>query len=282
MSGTIKIRKGLNIKLLGEADKTLTAVTTRSCAVKPTDFIGVFPKMLVKPGAEVKAGSPLFFNKYSEKVIFTSPVSGIVSEIVGGEKRVIQEIRINCDTENTYEDFGIANPNTLTRDEIIEKILKSGVWPYIRQRPFSIIANPDQTPKSIHVSAFDSAPLACDLDFMVHSKGDEFQAGIDALKNLTTGKVHLNVHETNTTSKVFLNSQNCQINKFSGPHPAGNVGIQIHHIEPINKGDLIWYLSPQAVLIIGRLFLHGKYDATKIVALAGSEVKNPRYFKLNS
>lgn len=282
MTEIIKIKKGLNIKLVGEADKSLSAVTAMSFAVKPTDFHGIFPKMLVKIGDEVKAGSPLFFNKYQEKVIFTSPVSGIVAGIKRGEKRLLQEVQISSDGTQKYVEFPKADANNLTREEIIEQLLKSGVWPYIRQRPYSVIANPDDIPREIFISAFNTAPLTADNDFIVNSKDSEFQAGIDALAKLTKGKIHLNIHETETTSKVFLNAKNVQINTFSGPHPAGNIGIQIHHINPINKGDIVWYCSPQSVLIIGRLFLEGKYDAAKIIAISGSEVKSPKYFKVIS
>ena len=148
----------------------------------------------------------------------------------------------------------------------------------LRQRPYSVIANPEDNPKAIHISAFDTNPLAADNDFIVHGCGEEFQAGLDALAKLTFGKVHLNV-DVNTSSKVFTNSKNVQINEFSGPHPAGNVGTQIHAIDPINKGDIVWYLFPQDVLSIGRLFKEGKFDARRTIALCGSEIKHPRYYK---
>ncbi|MCF8296397.1 MAG: Na(+)-translocating NADH-quinone reductase subunit A [Saprospiraceae bacterium] len=280
MSKIIKIKKGLDINLIGEADKTLTTISSNSYAVKPTDFEGVFPKMLVKTGDEVKSGTPLFYDKYRENIIFTSPVSGKIGEIKRGEKRVLQEIQIAADAEIKYVEFKKADPNSISKEEIIETLLKSGVWPFIKQRPYSIIADPKDEPKAIHISAFDSSPLAQDFDFIVHGKGDIFQAGIDAISKLTKGKVHLNCNSETTKSKVFLNSKNVQVNLFSGPHPAGNVGTQIHHIDPINKGDVVWVLSPQAVLTIGRLFIEGKYDASKVIALTGAEVKNPKYYKL--
>jgi len=228
----------------------------------------------------VKAGTPLFYDKYRENIIFTSPVSGKIGEIKRGEKRILQEIQISADAEIKYEEFKKADPASITKEEIIETLLKSGVWPFIKQRPYSIIADPKSEPKAIHISAFDSSPLAPDFDFIVHGKGEEFQAGIDIVAKLTSGKVHLNCNSENTKTKVFLNSKNVQVNQFTGPHPAGNVGIQIHHIDPINKGDVVWALNPQAVLTIGRLFLEGKYDATKVVALTGAEVKNPKYYKI--
>jgi len=282
MSEVIKIKRGLDIKLWGEAEKKITEITATNYAVKPSDFISVFPKLFIKEGDEVKAGSALFFDKYRENIIFTSPVSGRVSEIHRGDKRKILEIRIQADGKNEFESFGIADPQLLNRQQVTEKLLKSGIWPYIRQRPYSVIANPEHNPKAIFISAFDSAPLAPDFDFIVEGDAAAFQAGLDVLKKLTTGKVHLNVKENVTKSRVFFESKGVQINRFSGPHPAGNIGVQIHHIDPINKGDIVWYLNPASVIIIGRLFLLGKYDATKIIALTGSEVTKPHYYKVKS
>jgi Na+-transporting NADH:ubiquinone oxidoreductase subunit A len=279
MSDVIKIKKGLTINLVGEAEKTVTEINPKYCAIKPTDFIGVFPKLLVQEGDPVKAGSPLFFDKYRERIHFTSPISGTVKELRRGEKRILLEIVIESDGKESAVDFGKADPNKLTRDEIIEKMLESGIWPMIRQRPYSIIAEPAVKPKAIFISAFDTAPLAPDYDLVVHGNGEAFQAGIDALVKLTDGKVHLDITADAGASKVFTNCKGVQLNKFSGKHPAGNVGTQIAFIDPINKGDIVWYLRPQEVLHIGRLFLNGKVDATQLVALTGSEVKRPHYFK---
>jgi Na+-transporting NADH:ubiquinone oxidoreductase subunit A len=282
MTQVIKIKKGLDIKLNGEADKILVEKQSDSYAVKPTDFIGVFPKLLIKEGDTVKAGQPIFFNKYNEKIIFTAPVSGKISEIKRGAKRLLLEIIIESDSEIKYVDHGKEDLNGLDRSKIIEKMLSSGVWPVLRQRPYSVIANPDDTPRSIFISGFDTAPLSPDFDFIVHGQGDLFQAGLDILSKLTEGRVHLNLKGEMKGSKVFSNSKKVSINYFEGPHPAGNVGVQIHHLDPINKGDIIWYLGPQEVITIGKLFLEGKYDATKIIALTGSEVLKPRYYKVIS
>ena len=280
MAGTVKIRKGLNIRLKGEAEKVYVDVPiSDTVALKPPDFTGIRIKLLCKVGDEVKAGSPLFCDKDNEKVIFTSTVSGEVVEINRGEKRKILEVKILADKEITYEAFKQADPSNLSREEIIEWMLKSGTWPLLRQRPFEIIANPEDSPKAIFISAFNSAPLAADNDFVLHGHGEEFQAGLNAVAKLSGGKVHLNINADATTSKVFTNATNVQINKISGPHPAGNVGVQMHHIDPVNKGDIVWNLSPQDVLIIGRLFIGGKYDASRVVALTGSEVKKTRYHK---
>ncbi len=280
MSKDIKIKRGLDIKLLGEAQKTVSEVTSKKFAIKPPDFVGVFPKLLVKEGDTVKAGTPVFFDKYRDNIIFTSPVSGKVEEVHRGAKRKMLEIRITADGKQDSLDFGKVDPASVSKEAAIEKLLKSGVWANIRQRPYSVIANPGQSPKAIVVSAFDTAPLAPDFDFIIEKEAKAFQAGIDILKKLTPGKVYLNIHTEKTKSSLFSNTKGVEINKFSGPHPSGNVGIQIHHIDPINKGEVIWYAGPQAVVTIGKLFLEGKYDASRTVALTGAETKDPKYYKV--
>ncbi len=280
MGTIVKIKKGLNIRLKGEAEKVYAEIPqSETFAIKPTDFTGLKPKLLAKVGDEVKAGSALFCDKDNPQVLFTSPVSGEIIEINRGEKRKILEVKVLADKEISYLPFKKADPNDLSREEIIEILLKSGAWPLIRQRPFEIIADPSDKPKAIFISAFNSAPLAADNDFILHGHGDEFQVGLNAIAKLSEGKVHLNVNADSTTSKVFTNSKIVQINHVSGPHPAGNVGVQIHHIDPINKGEVAWHLTPQDVLIVGRLFSEGKYNASRIVALTGSEVKKAKYFK---
>lgn len=270
----------MDIKLLGAAEKTITPLETKAYAVKPTDFPGVYPKLLVREGDPVQAGTPLFYDKYRESIKIVSPVSGTVSAIVRGAKRALQEIRITADDKQEYVDFGKSDPVRMSASEIQEKLLVSGLWPSLLQRPYAIIADPDKQPRAIVISGYDSAPLAPDYDILVHGHGPEFQAGLDALAPLTNGKIHLNLKKNAPASKVFTNSKNVQINYFEGPHPAGTPGIQIHHLEPVNKGDVVWYLSPCAVMRIGRLFLSGKYEDSRLVALAGSEVKRPGYFRL--
>jgi len=281
MSNVIKIKKGLNINLIGEAEKTIKELSTDQFAIKPTDFIGVFPKLLVKEGDVVKAGSPLFMDKYRDNLLFSSPVSGKVREIKRGAKRVLLEVKIESDGKSESIDFGAGDPLKMKREDVLDKLLKSGVWPFVRQRPYSVIANPADQPKSIFISTFDTAPLAPDNDLIVHGQGEAFQKGLDVLLTLTNGKVHLNIDANATQSKVFTNSKGVQINKFSGPHPAGNVGVQINKIDPINKGEVVWYLYPQDVITIGKLFLTGRYDSTRIVAITGSEVLKPTYYKTN-
>lgn len=281
MSKQIKLKKGLDIKLVGESEMIFSTFDPiNEYALKPPDFNGLLPKLLVKEGDTVQVGSPVFFNKNDERIVITSPVSGTVTAIVRGEKRVIEEIQISASANQQYIDFGKENSSQLNKEQITGKLLKSGIWAYIRQRPYSIIANPSDTPKAIFISGFDTSPLAPDYDFILHGKGDLFQMGLDALSKLTSGKIHLNLHPVMNTSKVFTNSKNVEITYFTGPHPAGNVGIQIHHINPINKGDIIWYVNSEDVVIIGKLFSEGKYDAGKIIALCGSEVIHPKYVRI--
>lgn len=278
MGQSFKIKKGLKINLIGEAEKVLTNSTSDSYAIKPTDFHGVNPKMMLKEGAEVLAGSPIFHEKTNADIQFTSPVSGEIAEIVRGAKRKILEIRIVADKEIKYKDFGSADASSLDADAVKAKMLESGVWPFITQRPYSIVANPSDSPRAIFISAFDSAPLAADNDFISHEKENELQAGIDALSKLTNGKVYLGVKDQ-AGSSPFSNLKGVEQVSFSGNHPAGNVGVQINKIAPINKGEKVWTVDPQNVSLIGRLFLTGKYDASRIVALAGSEVSKPKYYR---
>lgn len=280
MSDKIKLKRGLDIKLQGEADKVIIPLHSRKFAVKPTDFVGLrYAKLLVKEGDEVKAGTQLGYDKYRENIRFSSPVSGKVVGIKRGPKRILEEIQIESDEKGDAIDFGAADPNSLSAEDIKKKLLDSGVWAGIRQRPYSIAADPDTKPKAIFISGFNSAPLAPDQDLIVHGKGKEFQAGIDALAKLTEGKVHLSLSARSKASDVFTKSKKVVLHYFDGPHPAGNVGIQIHHIDPINKGDTVWYAHPQQVLAIGRLFLEGKYNPERIVALTGSEIKKTGYYK---
>lgn len=276
MANTIRIKNGLNINLIGEAKKDISAIDAGFYAIKPTDFLGVFPRLLVKEGDAVKAGTPLFIDKYRENIIFTSPVSGVIEEISRGDKRVLEEIRIKSGDKPEFEDFGKTDPSKSSREEIIEKLLKSGAWSMIRQRPYTIIANPSDTPKAIFVSGFDTAPLAPDFSMIVKESLADFQIGLDVLSKLAGGSVKLGLPGGKSD---FPKVSNADITYFEGPHPAGNIGTQIHKTNPINKGEIVWVVNLQDVIIIGRLFAKGIYDTSIIVPLCGSEVKNPKYFK---
>ena len=280
MSKSVRLSRGLNINLLGDADKVYASVKNHEIyALKPTDFHGLTPKLTVKVGDSVLAGSTIFFDKYNEKIKFCSPVSGTVQDIVRGDKRRILEVIIKSNSEVKYVSHSLANPKDLSREQIIDHMLQKGVWPFIRQKPYDIIANPSDMPKSIFISAFKSGPLAIDNDFALYGMDELFQKGLDIISKLTNGKTHLNLDGNTNSSKVFSDAKGVELNSFSGPHPAGNVGIQIHHLDPINKGDVVWYLEPQDIIIIARLFTEGKYDVSRIISLCGSEVSKPRYYR---
>lgn len=280
MSKTISLKRGLDIRLVGEAEKiTLDAPRTKYYAVRPTDFHGLTPKMRVKAGDEVKAGTTIFHDKYNESVEFATPVSGKIHEIVRGDKRRILAVLIEADASDSYDSKSVPNPKSASSNEVKQCLLASGLWPLIKQRPFDIVADPMQTPKAIYISAFDSAPLAPDYDYVLHGMKAEFQMGVDVLKHLTTGQVHLGMNGKSKHDEALENTQNVIKTAFLGKHPAGNVGVQIHHTNPINKGEYVWVVNAQDVALIGRYFMTGKYDLTKLVALTGSEVKAPKYYR---
>ena len=278
MSKDIRIRKGLDIKLVGEAEKT-TANATRSnvFAIKPDDFHGIVPKVIAKQGTEVKAGEPLFHSKSNEKMLFPSPVSGEIVEIVRGAKRKILAFKILADKEQQYADFGVKDVNAMNGDEVKQHLLSSGCWPFIKQRPYDVIANPDVAPKAIFISGYATAPLAADYDYVLEGKENELQAAITALSKLTDGQVHVSVSKKGKSPLSGLN--HVTLHNVSGPHPAGNVSVQIAKVDPINKGEAVWVVTPQDLVIIGELLLTGKFNAERTIALAGSSVKTPKYYK---
>jgi Na+-transporting NADH:ubiquinone oxidoreductase subunit A len=278
MSTDIKIKKGLNIKLKGEANHQISqANRSKTFAINPPVFHGIQPKLSVKIGDKVKVGDAVFYAKLNEQIKFTSPVSGEVSEIVRGAKRKILSVQISADTSDTYVDFGARTPGNLAAPQVKELLLESGCWPMIRQRPYAVIANPSHSPKSIFISAYATAPLAASFKVTLGGRIKEFQAGIDALAKLTEGKVHLSVGAEDS----FLDEiKGVVIHKVSGKHPAGNVGVQISKVDPVNIGERVWIVDPQDVASIGSLFLKGKYNPTKVIALAGSQVEDPQYYKV--
>ncbi len=281
MSQDIRVKKGLTIKLKGQAALT-TAATSRSTlyAIKPTDFHGITPKLAAKVGDEVSVGDVVFFSKENDRIKFTSPVSGTIKEVQRGAKRKVLAIVIEAKSQDQFKDFGAANPLDLEKEAVLEKILESGSFAYVKQRPYDVIANPADAPKAIYVSSFDTAPLAPNYAYALAGKEEAFQAGINALSKLTEGSVTLGVDGKEAT--FFNKVKNATIVNVFGKHPAGNVGTQIAEIAPINQGEKIWTVSPQGVAVIGELFLSGKYNPTKLVALAGSEVSNPQYFTLTA
>jgi Na+-transporting NADH:ubiquinone oxidoreductase subunit A len=284
MGKFIRLRRGFDINLAGKASPTVSsAAQSDTFVIKPDDFHGIYmPKVLVNEGDAVKAGSPLFHDKKNEKIVFPSPVSGEVVEIKRGEKRKLIEVKVLADKEITalsYPKHSVSDIANLTREKAQEQMLSSGVWINIIQRPFGVVANPAETPKSIFISGFDSHPLAPDYNILLKGQDQFFQAGIDILKKFTPGAIHVSVHTKREIGAIFSQAKGVELNKFSGPHPSGCVGVQIHHIDPIGKNDIVWTISPFGVIQIGKLFLGGVYDASKIIAVAGSEVANPQYYK---
>lgn len=277
----IQLKKGFDIYIKGKAEPNVQPLKSTTYSVKPTSFKGLspIPKLFINEGDEVKAGDPIFYDRKRPDIYYTAPVSGEFVELKRGEKRKITELKFLADQEIQYKDFGKADPNELSRDDIVKKMLESGTWPLMKQRPFGIVPDFEEEPKMIYISGFNTAPLAPDYDLMLDGKDKEFQAGIDALNKLTSGGVHLGLNNKKEHGSVLTDTQNVTRHWFEGPHPAGNPGVQIHHIDPIMKGERVWTMDPQNVVILGRLFTEGRYNAEKMVALAGSEVKKPQYFK---
>ena len=236
---------------------------------------------MVKSGDEVVAGSPLMYDKLSDDVMYTSPVSGEIADIIRGEKRKIEEIRILADKKNRYLEFQKFSQNDIEKmsKEVASELLKkSGCWLNIIQRPYGMVAEPNAIPKAIFISCFDTHPLATSYKELIKENKNYIQAGIDIMKKFTNGDVHLNCNEIIYDDCDF---KGVQKNIFTGPHPAGNVGVQIHHIDPINKGDVVWTINPYGLSQIGRLFLNGMYDTSKVISVVGSEVQSPGYFRVN-
>jgi len=277
MSKDIRIRKGLDINLVGAAEKTTSkAVTSNVYALNLDDFHGIAPKMLVKQGEEVKAGEPLFYNKNKEEMHFVSPVSGELVEIVRGARRRITSLKILADKDQVHAINKVPDLDTAQAPAIKSFLLQNGGWPFIKQRPYDVIADPEATPKAIFISAINTAPLAADVDYVLAGKEQELQTAITALGKLTPGKVHVSVGMSNRSPFAAL--KGIELHRVIGPHPAGLVGTQINRIDPVNKGEVVWTISPQDLLIIGELLLTGKYNPERTVALAGSMIKAPKYY----
>ena len=277
----IKITRGVDINLKGKAETALKTLDTgRLFSIKPTDFKMMYPKLMVREGDEVLAGQGIIYSKDNENIFIPSPVSGEVVEIIRGEKRKLLEIRILSDKDTRYKNFSIVDVKDLTKESTTKILLESGLWSFIRQRPYGIIANPSQTPKAIFVSAFDSSPLAADTEFCLKGEEKHLQAGLEAMKKLTDGKVHISFRKEQVGASVFQGITNIEKHTVSGPHPAGNVGVQIHHVDPINKGELVWTITPQELVFVGRLLNEGKVNLEKKVAVTGPLAKSPAYYTM--
>lgn len=278
MSNDIRIRKGLHINLKGKADNVIeNAIISNFITIRPEDFHGVIPKLLKREGETVKAGEPLYFDKSNESVKIASPVSGTLISIDRGEKRRILSLKIQADKTLNYHEYSPMDLNKASSEDIKNRLLESGCWPFIKQRPYDIIANPNKQPKSIFISGINTAPLSADLDFVLRGKEKELQAALTALSKLTTGKVNVGVAKDGNSP--LKNLKDITVYNVSGPHPAGNVGTLINKIDPVNKGEVVWTINAHDLVIIGELLLTGKFNAERIVALVGSSVEKPRYFK---
>ncbi len=278
MSNNIDLKRGLDIPISGTAvQKTRKVIKPDVVAVKPTDFRGLMPRLLVREGDKVMAGSPVLADKKSPEILFASPVSGTVAEIVRGEKRKLLEVRIKADETQEYVDFGARKVSGLSADEIKDALLKSGLWPAFIQRPYGIIANPEIRPKAIFVSAFSTAPLAACAEYVFKDEMENIQTAVNAIAKLTDGGVHVSLNSENYSGTPFHKLENVTFHVFSGKHPAGNVGVQIHHISPILKGETVWTVSPLMLAAIGKLFNTGKYDLSRLVAVSGPEANDPCY-----
>jgi Na+-transporting NADH:ubiquinone oxidoreductase subunit A len=276
MSKDIRIKKGLDIKLVGEAEKSISEGSqSRTITIRPSDFHLVTPKMVVKEGAKLQAGDELFFSKLQDQIRFVSPVAGTLVEIKRGARRVITDLVIEADSTGGSRDLGKLSTSASPED-IKEKLLSSGLWPFIKQRPYDVVANPNNEPKAIFVSGHNTAPLAPDLDFVLSGKEAALQAALTALKALTSGGVHISV---GSSSSIFSGMNDVVTHTVKGPHPAGNVGTLINKISPINKGETVWTVTAQDLVIIGELFLTGHFNATRIITVAGSGVSKPSYYK---
>lgn len=276
MSQDIRIKKGLNIKLVGDAKQTTTSVAqSKVYAVQPADFHGITPKILAKEGTKVKAGEALFYSKTDERILFPSPVSGTVTEIDRGARRRVLAIKIEADAKQSHKNFGKQKVADLDEAGVKNHLLAAGCWPFIKQRPYDIVANPNVAPKAIFISAYASAPLAADYSYTLQGKEEELQTAITAISKLTKGKVHVSAGANQQTPFDSING--IELHKVSGPHPSGNVGTQIAKIDPINKGEVVWVITPQDLVVIGELFLTGKLNLTRTIAVTGSKITEPQY-----
>ena len=273
MANVIKLRKGLDINLQGKAEEKLIQLKSKGqYALAPDDFEGVTPKVLVKEGDHVKAGDALFINKQYPEVKFASPVSGTVSAVVRGERRKVLCVKVEADARQEQVDFGKKDVTKLDGQAVIDALLEAGIFGYINQLPYAVSTNPSQQPKAIFVSALRDKPLAANFDYEVKGQEADFQTGLTALSKIA--KTYLGCGANSSLE----NCKDVEVNVFDGPCPAGNVGVQVNHIAPVNKGEVVWTIGdPTVVLFIGRLFNTGKVDLRRRVALCGSEITSPAY-----
>ena len=278
MANVIKLRKGLDINLKGAAAQELVSVKESGFySLVPDDYTGITPKVVVKEQEYVMAGGPLFIDKNHPELKFVSPVSGVVTSVERGARRKVLNIVVEAAAEQDYEEFGKKDVNALNGESVKTALLEAGMFAFIRQRPYDVIADPTMYPKAIFVSAFDSNPLAPDFEFALKGEEANFQTGLDALSKMAKTYLSISVKQK---AAALTQAKNVTITAFDGPNPAGNVGVQINHISPVVKGETVWTIGAEAVIFIGRLFNTGRVDMTRKVAVTGSEVLKPAYCKL--
>ena len=278
MANVIKLRKGLDINLKGKANfETIRRIDSSEIALVPDSFGGVTPKVIVREGDCVKAGEALFVDKKYPEMKFASPVSGTVKAVVRGDRRKVLYVKVKADETQQFVDFGIKDIEKLDGRAIKEALLASGLFSFIQQLPYAVTTTPDTMPKAIFVSAFRDMPLASDFEVELKGNEKDFQIGLTALSKIQKTYLGLSVHQT---ASALVNAKDVEINVFDGKCPAGNVGVQVNHIDPINKGEVVWTIDPAAVIFFGRLFNTGKVDLRRVIAVAGSEVKNPSYAEI--
>lgn len=275
MANVVKLRKGLEINLKGKAkEKKLPTRGSQEYGLVPDFFVGVTPKVVVRPGDHVLAGDPLFVNKACPEVNFASPVSGTVTEVMRGQRRRVLCVKVKADEKQEYRDFGVQDTGSLDADKVKKALLEAGLFGYINQLPYAVSTTPDTTPSGIFVSALRDMPLAGDFEFELQGNEEAFQTGITALSRIAPVSLGIGVEQK---SKALTAVQNAKLNVFDGPCPAGNVGVQINNVSPVSKGETVWTVDPTAVIFIGRLFLTGKVDLRRTIAVAGSQVIEPAY-----
>lgn len=275
MANVIKLRKGLDINLKGKAAKQKFSVKAAAqYALVPDDFVGMTPKVVVREGDKVKAGDALFVNKKQTDVKFASPVSGVVQAVVRGDRRKVLRVVVEADKDQQYVDFGQKQVASLDGDAVVKALLEAGLFGYINQLPYAVSTTPDQKPRAVFVSALRDMPLAGDFEYELQGNEEDFQTGLTALSKVAP--VYLGVG-AKQTSKALTEAKDVEVNVFDGPCPAGNVGVQVNNIAPVNKGEVVWTVDPTAVIFFGRLFRTGKVDLRRLVAVAGSEITKPEY-----
>ena len=280
MANVIKLHKGLDIHLQGKAEEQLIKLQSKGLyALVPDDFEGITPKVVVKEGDKVKAGDALFVNKQYPEVKFASPVSGTVREVVRGERRKVLCVKVEADAQQVQVDFGKKDVAKMNGQQVIDALLEAGIFGYINQLPYAVSTNPTIQPKAIFVSALRDKPLAADFQFEAKGQEQDFVTGIMALSKIAKTHVGLGIQpDFQTEIRKLGIDQYAELTIFDGKCPAGNVGVQVNHIDPVNKGEVVWTIGdPTVVLFIGRLFNTGKVDLRRRVALCGSEVKSPAY-----